>query len=839
MPATILPETQKDYQRIGVLLVLCSAAVYGIASLAGLKAETFFGIFLINYAVSLLYGCLIIFSRKRRSGPKGLHCFLLCLVLALISAYALNHFIPVFESSVPWLSCCLVVVAAAYTSLGYMDRFRAWQRILAGFVTGTGLLLFLYLSIFLLPLAPFALVGSVFLGISLHALVPLFFVIFTIKWMVEVGREYRYVAASFFAGLLFSFLVILLFCLQWNRIDRLVHHCYQRSFVADNTDLPAWMKVAQRLSGNWLTEEYLKAGFVYTVAKQDDNWLDWSLPRVDFEETRKHDPLIVIATFFNNRQALNEEERLKVLESAFGARHKTLERLWRGDDLQTTDVVTHVRLWPELRMAYTEKTLTVGRRHGGTDNRWSGQEAIYTFHLPEGGVVTALSLWIDGREAPGILTTKGKAAQAYRQIVGVESRDPSVVHWQEGNTVSVRVFPVPADGSRMFKIGITAPLATVKDRLFYDNIYFEGPDAATAREVVRLDWVGKTAPEQPEGFEPGAPGRFMREGNYQQHWQLDVAAPPVSNGSFAFNGKTYTVAAFEPQRDAAFFDKIYLDLNGSWTRREFDAAWHTFSGKAVYVYDDGLVQLSDKNREKIFRRMQDYHFSLFPLQEIDEPATALLVTKGGSEGPAIGDLKDTEFGQRLDAWLQQGQKLRLFNLGRTLNPYLSTLKEHRAFVYEQGDTELLQQLVTGSSFATDAERADKIVLERAGIQVTSGAGTTDTHAPDHVMRLFTYNHLMQQLRSGLYTNHEVDTALVAEAQEAGIVSPLSSLVVLETAADYNRFDISQSKNSLQNASMKSKGAVPEPEEWALIAIAAALVVFLYRKKQLKVLWKSS
>jgi XrtN system VIT domain protein len=82
--------------------------------------------------------------------------------------------------------------------------------------------------------------------------------------------------------------------------------------------------------------------------------------------------------------------------------------------------------------------------------------------MPEGAVVTSLSLWINGNEEKAILTTKEKADSAYKTIVGAERRDPSVVHWQEGNSVSVRVFPVLPGESRKFKIGITAPLERVK-----------------------------------------------------------------------------------------------------------------------------------------------------------------------------------------------------------------------------------------------------------------------------------------------------------------------------------------------------------------------------------------
>ncbi len=147
----------------------------------------------------------------------------------------------------------------------------------------------------------------------------------------------------------------------------------------------------------------------------------------------------------------------------YNSRHEAEERLWSGENLVTSHINTNIKLWPEYSMAYTEKVVTVSNtRNKGWQTE---EEAIYTFHLPEGGVVTSLSLWINGQEAKAILTTKEKASQPYNTIVGTERRDPSVVHWQEGNRVSVRVFPVFSNESRMFKIGITSPLQLEHNRL--------------------------------------------------------------------------------------------------------------------------------------------------------------------------------------------------------------------------------------------------------------------------------------------------------------------------------------------------------------------------------------
>jgi hypothetical protein len=73
--------------------------------------------------------------------------------------------------------------------------------------------------------------------------------------------------------------------------------------------------------------------------------------------------------------------------------------------------------------------------------------------------------------------------------------------------------------------------------------------------------------------------------------------------------------------------------------------------------------------------------------------------------------------------------------------------------------------------------------------------------------------------------------VVAIANEAYLVSPVSSLIVLETVKDYDRFDIGENQNSLKNASVKSSGAVPEPSEWIMIILFVSLALFLFIRKK--------
>jgi XrtN system VIT domain protein len=105
-------------------------------------------------------------------------------------------------------------------------------------------------------------------------------------------------------------------------------------------------------------------------------------------------------------------------------------------------------------------------------------------------------------------------------------------------------------------------------------------------------------------------------------------------------------------------------------------------------------------------------------------------------------------------------------------------------------------------------------------------GTITGKAPDHLQRLFSYNDIMRKTGSRYFAQDYITDELIGEAEKSFVVSPVSSLIVLETQDDYERFGIENNMNSLKNASMKSSGAVPEPHEWMLIIFAAGSMLYL-------------
>ncbi|MBI5210167.1 MAG: PEP-CTERM sorting domain-containing protein [Elusimicrobia bacterium] len=89
------------------------------------------------------------------------------------------------------------------------------------------------------------------------------------------------------------------------------------------------------------------------------------------------------------------------------------------------------------------------------------QEARAVLALPPGGAVSRVTLWVNGEEREAAFSQRGKAQQAYQQVVQ-RRRDPVLVTTRGPDRVMVQLFPVPPNGGTMkVRLGITAPAAAL------------------------------------------------------------------------------------------------------------------------------------------------------------------------------------------------------------------------------------------------------------------------------------------------------------------------------------------------------------------------------------------
>jgi XrtN system VIT domain protein len=817
--------------RAGLGCIAISLFLFCLPFIIAMEEQAEFGLFVFNFSLTGIYFLIRVVNRKQIEKEKKIHHLFLLLILFLISAYSLNREIPVFENSVNWFAGLLILLCINYVAFALFDSMPQWARHSISFINGAGFITFLYLSIYLLPLLPIGVIGAFLLGVSLHVFVPLLFTIYTMIFQNRVAESSKKYWISFSAGLLAVLSFIIIYLIQWSNTTKKINTALYES-RKNEADLPAWTVVSKKIPRNNIAKKILKAGLVYSVPQSEEFNFFWGMPGRNFGEEKRHDPLVMMAAFFVGKPAMVEEDRIKVLESMYDMRHQAQERLWSGDHLYTAFVNTEIKLWPNCNMVYTEKTITV--TNDELTRGWNRQEeAIYTFYMPEGAVVTSLSLWVQGKEEKGILTTKALADSAYQAIVGVERRDPSVVHWQEGNTVSVRVFPVIAGESRMFKLGITAPLERVDGKLRYENIYFKGPAFDKAKENILIDFEQPNNDFQVPASFVSMPDNqsYKKQGKYSSEWSMQLNDPGLFDCSFSFGGNKYALLPYHKRLSSAQLNDIYLDVNDAWTKEEYNKALEYAEGKNVFVYFNEIIKVDESNKEMLWEKLKSQQFSLFPLYEIVNPDQSLIITKSSPFSPNLDDLRKSGFMQKTKQFLAKSHTVKLFNIGDDLTPYLKSLKELRVFQYDAGDLNMLHTLLQKNQFAEDIEDDNNVIIHRSEMVIHKTQEEAKSSGPDHLMRLFSYNHIMQKLGKDWLTDRPIEDSLVQEARKAYVVSPVSSLIVLETQKDYDRFNIKDSDNSLKNATLKSKGAVPEPHEWVLIILAAISLLIVIRRNK--------
>lgn len=821
--------TNKQYLRlvfrddrlwVGLVLIIIALGLYFGPYMAKDRPDNYFGLFLVNYILLQLYFIYLWGSGNLKRGRRGRNTFAVYLTLCLISCFMLNKDFEIFSISTDWWALLLGICCVNNIAYAFRQLFSPLVRGIMAFVLGISTCCFIYLTLCLLPLCFIGGIGGLLFGIGWHVFIPLLFVIYTyvlVAKYVWFRKKDRY---AYLSGIGFVVVVIGVYIAVWSNAVKTLNLAY---LLPDNKDLPAWENAARKTPKNPVVERVLKAGLVYQTVREGDfgdSFLNMPRQRSFFDADQLHDPLVLIAAMINPSY-VPEADAAKILAAMYDSRQETQKRLWSGEKLSTIQVRTHADIWPSLHMAYTEKTINV-LSSVPSEESWNDQEAIYTFHLPEGGVVTSLSLWINGKEEKGILTTKEKATEAYERIVGAAvPRDPSVVHWQEGNTVTVRVFPVQGHSGRQFKIGITAPLLKQGKRLVYQNIWFQGPDASGAREDVTLNFQDNPMGVELPGLFTKKENTFSKVGPYDADWQISCMDPGIRENLFNANGKSFFVMPYNKDMGPMTVKTLYLDINQSWTAAEFKAMQHMRLPMRVFAENEWRPAT-----EEWFEILQKDRYSLLPVYKIPDRATALVITKGNVMSPNLNDLSESIFYTELQTSFKTPGKLLLYNLGGELSPYLRTLKEYRLFRYGEGNVDELGRLLSLGSFPVDVENDKRVTIESAGITISMQDDKGVSNAPDHLMRLFAYNHIMQKMGPQRMSDSEV----IAAAKASYIVTPASSLIVLETQKDYDRFNIHDDLNSLKNASVHGKGAVPEPHEWALIIIGLGCLLW-FRKKR--------
>ena len=446
-----------------------------------------------------------------------------------------------------------------------------------------------------------------------------------------------------------------------------------------------------------------------------------------------------------------------------------------------------------------------------------------------------MSLWVNGVEEKSRLTTKAKADSAYVTIVGRERRDPALMHWQEGNKITVTVFPCTPQEDRRFKIGLTVPLRDKGKHLELSNLSFVGPEARNAEESTRIEIHHETSSfiKKPKGFKKKNAQVLIKAGSYHNHWTLHLDKPALNSNPFIFQEKKYSLTELEMEAETFNPKQIFLDINATWTKSEIKKVIEWSEGKTIYVYQDGLIKLTTANQKEIIKDLLRYRFSIIPLNEIPAKANTLFITKGSANTPNLKDLKNSKFEIALQTYFDDVVQMKVFNIEDEISSYLASLSGFKVLDVHKGSLQGLHQVLQAKTWMVPKNSFNKIPIKESKTMIMKESVDNNklSNGPDHLMRLHHFNKILNQIGPAYFkaNTYPENGEIIKLAKEAHILSPVSSMIVLETKKDYDRFDISKSKNSLGNAAMEGSGSVPEPHEWVLIILAVLAVIILKYK----------
>ncbi|MEL6195390.1 MAG: XrtN system VIT domain-containing protein, partial [Bacteroidota bacterium] len=455
---------------------------------------------------------------------------------------------------------------------------------------------------------------------------------------------------------------------RWDTLQRSIEDAEQSYQLQTDLDLPQWVHIASELPEGKLTAEVMLASGV----TQRSFWRSGGFGGLNSgtDEFEIHNPLALIAMTLYGELELEEDEVVNILEANYDARHMTHRRLWSGHNLSTSEVHTKVDLYPQFRLAYEEMTIHI--HHNGKTNRWRDeQEAVYSFHLPEGAVATSLSLWIEGEEQFSRLTTKSKADSAYTQIVGVEVRDPALLHWQEGNRVSVTVFPCTPEEDRIFKIGFTTPLTDEGERLRLRHVSFDGPATwkATATTEIHVHSDQELAYVQKPTIWHNEEDGYSYKGSYQSDWTLSFKETALSDAFFQFNGFQYQLAESRQNLQSWTAEEVILDINSSWDPITYRKILDKVGEKPVFVFLPEKTKITEDNADEVFLQLRKQAFTLLPLYTLSNSENSLVITKSRGMSPLLVDVENTFYHNRMyEYFSSKPPAIKMICLGEEIPP---------------------------------------------------------------------------------------------------------------------------------------------------------------------------
>jgi hypothetical protein len=472
-------------------------------------------------------------------------------------------------------------------------------------------------------------------------------------------------------------------------------------------------------------------------------------------------------------------------------------------DLQLTTSRLDGRLDPRGATAYLEWTMAFHNSGAGQ------QEARSEIELPTRGVVSRVTLWINGEEHEAAFGGSGQVRRAYQSVV-VARRDPLLVTSTAPGRVLVQCFPVPPGGEMKIRLGITAPVIPegVSDRgavgmpvLVMQNfaanqpawLWLESGNPLVANTGL-LETTVRGGAHVLRG--PIQPGHRMAVRVAGMRWPSTWMPDATEHGAHVVEQRFRDGVAVPPKR-------VVIVVDGSESTRGVREEVVAAVGTVPAGVEKRII-LATRTGVAAFGPSTPWGGGVDAAPALEQA----LDDAGGVDGSAV-------------VWIAGTQAVKMAGMERVRQALERAQGEIRLSVLASGGENVLLRELNGlpgvqsvpraGSIAEDLRRffanwqpgAREYIVERRAVPAGEMPGDA-LRGSSHVVRLWA-----AEEAGRLAESDRPRAAAVAAGHQ--IVTPWTGAVVLENAAQYRQNDLDPAKSG------STPAITPEPGTWVMIA----------------------
>lgn len=700
---------------------------------------------------------------------------------------------------------------------------------------GATFLISLVYALIMLPLFPIAIIGIIYFGIGLLPMAPIFTTIFMWAGIRRLSEVRSNIWKNFFTGMAIGLALLVAADLP-SSATRLAIDMASKGDDRNAATLMRWVGSEDDLI-NLAHGATGRAGGLSSIFLTGNWGFDvWG-------DGMRNETVTARQLYFRTTgHAYNRADKA-------GVRDDNRDR-WFWDADQGGDIVGgHV---DTLSLASSRIDGSISAGNNVAYNEWTveiansdsvGGEARFTIVLPEGGVASRATLWVNGEPREASIAGRAEVKAAYKKIVQ-RQRDPLLVTTSGSGRLLVQAFPVPANGLMKFRVGFSAPLSVADDgaRSIAMPAIVE-QNFRIADNLKHNIWIEGDIPARQKGWTTSATkdGVTRLRASVSDE-QLRLTRPRISAAKLAAplimtanigsdkKGPSIGVRQHISKQPPKTLDGFTILLDGSVTNKN-----------AAMSLSGALVGIAPKTQVGLIIAAEDpIIVDRAPWSEVQKTKFAKAISDADFTGgidniPMLVDALDASGTSSEEAilWIHGPQPVEFPSSKSALEQSLERsgavapkllryqAMPGRAFTIQGAELfETAREIPPSGNIATDLQALlSDISSTEPDWQISRSRSNESGPGSLHIVRLWAADELAT---AGSDSGEDREQAIDL-AHRLNIITPISGAVVLETDKNYD-------ENGLPVPSSDEVPSVPEPHEWALILMLILFVGWTLRRR---------